>query len=225
MKALPKKILLIGGCIFFLYGCGTSLSKYEDNLESTGDSYAASTYTPYLTSTAVPASEHLLEPTEQPTPTPTVTPTITPIPTTSPTPEPTLTEIPISTETPALTETPVPTETLAPASSPTMEPKPATTPTATPKIEAPASTPATDHTDNSGKDSNGGSGSSNFNTHNNPEQQNTEDTWILNTNSKKIHYPHCKSVPKIAPKNYSTSSESLDELKSKGYTTCGNCFK
>lgn len=68
-------------------------------------------------------------------------------------------------------------------------------------------------------------GDSNFNTYNNPEQQNTSMTWVLNTNSKKIHYPSCKSVAKIAPHNYSTSSDSLDTLRAQGYDTCGNCFK
>ena len=65
---------------------------------------------------------------------------------------------------------------------------------------------------------------SNFDTYNNAEQQNTTETWVLNTSSKKIHHPSCKSVKKIAPQNYSTSSESLDVLLSKGYDTCGNCF-
>lgn len=67
-------------------------------------------------------------------------------------------------------------------------------------------------------------GGSNFDTYNNAEQQNTTETWVLNTSSNKIHHPSCKSVKKIAPQNYSTSSESLDVLLSKGYDTCGNCF-
>lgn len=65
---------------------------------------------------------------------------------------------------------------------------------------------------------------SNFDTYNNAKQQNTTETWVLNTSSKKIHHPSRKSVKKIAPQNYSTSSESLDVLLSKGYDTCGNCF-
>jgi len=64
----------------------------------------------------------------------------------------------------------------------------------------------------------------NFDTYDNVEQQNTTEQWVLNTNSKKIHYPSCKSVKKISPKNYSTSSLSLEELKIQGYTTCGQCF-
>ncbi len=71
----------------------------------------------------------------------------------------------------------------------------------------------------------GGSGNAdNFNTYNNTEQQQTSDPFVLNTSTHKIHYPGCRDVPKIAPQNYSTSSQSLDELKAQGYTTCGHCF-
>lgn len=41
----------------------------------------------------------------------------------------------------------------------------------------------------------------------------------------KIHYPSCHSVAKIAPQNYSTSNQSIDELKAQGYVPCKNCFK
>ena len=73
--------------------------------------------------------------------------------------------------------------------------------------------------------SSGNNNGSNFNTYDNPEQQNTEAVYVLNTSTKKIHYPSCKSVKKIAPQNYSTSNLSVEELKNQGYTTCGNCFK
>lgn len=69
-----------------------------------------------------------------------------------------------------------------------------------------------------------GSDGSNFNTYDNQSQQQTSDTYVLNTSTHKIHYPHCSSVPKIAPQNYATSNSSVDELKSQGYTTCGKCF-
>lgn len=65
----------------------------------------------------------------------------------------------------------------------------------------------------------------NFNTYNNEAQQNTADTYVLNTDSQKIHYPNCEYVKKIAPQNYSTSSLSVNELNDQGYTTCGICFK
>ena len=70
----------------------------------------------------------------------------------------------------------------------------------------------------------GGDGS-NFNTYDNASQQQTEATYVLNTSTKKIHYPSCRSVKKIAPQNYSTSNSSIDDLKAQGYSTCGNCFK
>lgn len=68
-------------------------------------------------------------------------------------------------------------------------------------------------------------GENNFNTYDNTEQQNTEAAYVLNTSSKKIHHPSCRSVPKIAPENYSTSNLSVDELINQGYSTCGICFK
>ena len=64
----------------------------------------------------------------------------------------------------------------------------------------------------------------NFNTYDNQEQQNTTEQYVLNTNTMKIHYPGCSSVPKIAPHNYATSSLSVSELEAQGYTTCGRCF-
>ena len=49
-------------------------------------------------------------------------------------------------------------------------------------------------------------------------------TWVLNTSTKKIHYPSCSSVDKIASKNYATSTATIDELLSRGYSRCGKCF-
>lgn len=70
-----------------------------------------------------------------------------------------------------------------------------------------------------------GGNSSNFDTYDNAEQQNTTDEWVLNTKSKKIHYPACKDVKKISPDNYDTSNLPLEELENQGYSTCGHCFK
>lgn len=66
------------------------------------------------------------------------------------------------------------------------------------------------------------SGDSNFNTYDNASQQQTDFTYVLNTNTMKIHHPTCSSVKKIAPHNYATSNSSLEELFAQGYTTCGN---
>ncbi|MCR5727366.1 MAG: hypothetical protein K6G24_07860 [Lachnospiraceae bacterium] len=65
----------------------------------------------------------------------------------------------------------------------------------------------------------------NFNKYDNEEQQNTSDAYVLNTSTLKIHYPNCSDVKKISPDNYSTSNESIDELRSQGYTLCGHCFR
>ncbi len=71
------------------------------------------------------------------------------------------------------------------------------------------------------------SNENNFNTYNTPEQHQTIDTYVLNTNPDrmKIHYPTCRDVKKISPENYSTSSLSISELYAQGYTTCGHCFR
>lgn len=74
------------------------------------------------------------------------------------------------------------------------------------------------------KPSGGGDGNAdNFNTYDNSAQQDTEDKWVLNTNTMKIHYPSCNEVKKIAPKNYSTSNEDKDSLIARGYSMCGRC--
>ena len=65
----------------------------------------------------------------------------------------------------------------------------------------------------------------NFNKYNNEEQQKTPETYVLNTSTLKIHYPSCQDVKKISPDNYATSSETIDDLRSQGYTLCGHCFR
>lgn len=69
------------------------------------------------------------------------------------------------------------------------------------------------------------SSENNFNTYNNPEQQQTSDMFVLNTSTFKLHWPNCNDVKKIAPENYSTSNLSISELENQGYSTCGHCFK
>lgn len=71
--------------------------------------------------------------------------------------------------------------------------------------------------------SNGTGHNSNFNTYDNPEQQQTSAQYVLNNNTMKFHKPSCKSVKKIAPHNYGTSNESRDSLIAQGYSPCGNC--
>lgn len=51
----------------------------------------------------------------------------------------------------------------------------------------------------------------------------TEVTYILNTDSKKIHYPDCSSVERMSEKNKKESNLSRDELISDEYDPCGIC--
>lgn len=47
--------------------------------------------------------------------------------------------------------------------------------------------------------------------------------YVLNTNTKKFHYPDCKSVKEIKDKNKKEVDFSREELISQGYKPCGNC--
>lgn len=72
-------------------------------------------------------------------------------------------------------------------------------------------------------ESNGGA-TNNFETYDNPGQQQTTASYVLNTSSMKIHYPTCRSVKKIAPKNYAEFSGTVEEAEGQGYSRCGICF-
>ncbi len=48
-------------------------------------------------------------------------------------------------------------------------------------------------------------------------------TYVLNTSSKKIHYPDCSSVSTIKETNKENFSGSINDLISQGYTSCGSC--
>jgi DNA-entry nuclease len=54
--------------------------------------------------------------------------------------------------------------------------------------------------------------------------ENQEMTFILNTNSKKIHLPDCRSVGDMAEHNKEECVSTLRELKERGYTPCGRCL-
>lgn len=47
--------------------------------------------------------------------------------------------------------------------------------------------------------------------------------YILNTNTKKFHYPDCPSVRKMKDKNKKEFHGTRDEAIAKGYDPCGNC--
>ncbi len=77
-------------------------------------------------------------------------------------------------------------------------------------------------TDNHKASSSGSGGDSNFNTYDNPEQQQTSASYVLNTSSKKFHLPNCDSVVKISPQNYATGND-RDALIAQGYKPCKKC--
>ena len=47
--------------------------------------------------------------------------------------------------------------------------------------------------------------------------------YVINTNTKKFHYPSCSSVNKMKEKNKQEFTGTRDELISLGYSPCGNC--
>ena len=47
-------------------------------------------------------------------------------------------------------------------------------------------------------------------------------TYVLNTNTKKIHYPSCSSVEKIKPENYATTDD-YNSAIAQGYVPCKKC--
>ena len=48
-------------------------------------------------------------------------------------------------------------------------------------------------------------------------------SYILNTNSKKIHLASCSAVKDMKPQNKEVTDKSYEELISEGYTPCGLC--
>ena len=48
-------------------------------------------------------------------------------------------------------------------------------------------------------------------------------TYVLNTNSKKFHYPECSSVDKMSDKNKEEVYDTRENLIAKGYEPCGRC--
>ena len=48
-------------------------------------------------------------------------------------------------------------------------------------------------------------------------------TYILNTNTKKFHYPSCSSVDQMSDKNRQEFTGTRDEVIAMGYDPCGRC--
>ena len=52
----------------------------------------------------------------------------------------------------------------------------------------------------------------------------TEEYYVLNTNTKKIHHKDCSSVDKISPNNYDTTDD-VQSMLDEGYVWCKLCGK
>lgn len=55
-----------------------------------------------------------------------------------------------------------------------------------------------------------------------PVETVTQD-YVLNTNTKKFHYPNCSSAKDIKPSNRSDYSGTREEIINQGYKPCGRC--
>ncbi len=55
------------------------------------------------------------------------------------------------------------------------------------------------------------------------ENSHLTEIYVLNTNTKKFHYPTCFSVNQMLDKNREIGHYSRDELLKRGYSPCGNC--
>lgn len=51
----------------------------------------------------------------------------------------------------------------------------------------------------------------------------TEKPYVLNINSKKIHYPTCESVQKMKPSNKKEYTGTMEDLLKQGYVPCKMC--
>ena len=151
------------------------------------------------------SAEILTQPTETEMPTPVVTePPVTEVPTQKPT-EPPVTEAPTQKPTePPVTEAPTqkPTEppvTEAPTQKPTEPPvteEPTQKPTEPPVTEAPTE-PTT--------------------------KVESEGNYVLNTDTKKFHFPGCAWGKKIDAENREEFCGTREELIEDGYSPCGHC--
>ena len=55
------------------------------------------------------------------------------------------------------------------------------------------------------------------------EEEPAEQTYVLNTNTMKFHYPSCPSVGQMSERNKAEYTGSRDDLIEQGYSPCGRC--
>ena len=53
--------------------------------------------------------------------------------------------------------------------------------------------------------------------------QGEERTYVINTNTRKFHYPEFSSVDRLSEKNKQTVTDTRDDVIAQGYDPCGNC--
>ena len=113
------------------------------------------------------------------------------------------------------TATPKPTSTKAPTSTPipTSTPVPTVASTSTP-------VPTQEITKSGDNDSKG-----EFRKAADPADYDASKTttYVLNTNTKKFHYPECNDVKKMSTKNRQDVNWSRSKVVSNGYSPCGHC--
>ena len=119
---------------------------------------------------------------------------------TAPTPQPT--PKPTSQPTPEPTPQPTPEPTPQPTPQPTPEPTPQPTPEPTPNKD-----------DGSSQENNDVPS---------PDRSSVRD-YVINTNTKKFHYPSCNSVEDIKPENRWDYSGTREEIIEMGYVPCKKC--
>lgn len=129
--------------------------------------------------------------------------------------------LPSITPPPAATPTPAPTaEPDRQAAASTAEPSQISEPE--PSMQ-PSGNPADAQSGNQSGNSGGQGNADNFYTYNNPEQQQTNHRYVLNTSTMKFHIPSCADVARIAPANYVESSLTREQIVNNGYSPCGHC--
>lgn len=57
----------------------------------------------------------------------------------------------------------------------------------------------------------------------NGEDRTSEITYVVNTNTRKFHYPSCSSAGEIKEKNRQDSTKTRDQLVSEGFVPCKRC--
>lgn len=55
------------------------------------------------------------------------------------------------------------------------------------------------------------------------QERAAEIVYVVNTNTKKFHYPSCSSAGEIKEKNRKDTTESREQLIQKGYVPCKRC--